>query len=345
MNFEQSLTHFIPQIETEMRRVMTPPGDTPDPFFGMFHYHLGWVDQDLKPVEASAGKRLRPLFTLLSCRAAGGNPNQALPAAVAVELVHNFSLIHDDIEDDSATRRGRATVWAIWGEPQAINAGDAMFTIARNALLELASQGVPLESVIAAADRLDRTCLTLCRGQYLDMSFENTLNVDLPAYLEMIEAKTAALLACSGYLGGLIATNDPAAAETFWQLGRALGLAFQVQDDLLGIWGEESVTGKPAADDLRRRKKTLPVIFALSNNADPALSARFRELYSAVKSTEAEIAEAIAILEQIGAKTYAEEKARDYIEQAKAALQSIDSPLKNKLALQEMAQFLIERAH
>ncbi len=344
MNFKQALTHFLPQINAEMRRLMAPPNGELDTFYGMMHYHLGWVNQTLEPVDTSVGKRLRPIFTLLACRAAGGEPEKALPAAAAVELVHNFSLIHDDIEDDSDTRRGRATVWAIWGEAQAINAGDALFVLARNALLELQLQNIPLPTILEAAQHLDQTTLTLCRGQYLDMSFEKTLSVDLDAYLEMIESKTAALLGYSGYLGGLIATDDPAQAEVFRQLGLASGLAFQIQDDLLGIWGDESVTGKPAGDDLRRRKKTLPVVFALNNHKHPQ-SARFREIYSQDALSEDDVSEAVAILESIGAKAYTEEKAKLYVEQAQTALQSIDATLENKLALQEMVHFFIDRAH
>ncbi len=342
MNFEQALAYFIPKIDAEMRRLMAPANGVLDPFFGMLHYHLGWVDEALQPAQVATGKLLRPVFTLLCCQAAGGQAEKALTAAAAVELVHNFSLIHDDIEDDSRTRRGRTTVWAIWGQPQAINAGDALFVLARHALLGLREQDVPLPTLFEALDRLDRTCLALCRGQYLDMSFEKKLSVDLQAYLEMIEGKTSALLACSGYLGGLIATNSPARSELFWQLGRALGLAFQIHDDLLGIWGQEAVTGKPAGDDLRRRKKSLPVVFALNQAGSPQ-AARFRELYAAPALAEADISEAITLLEQMGAKAYTETQARTHIDQAKLALQAIETVPENKQSLEEMAQFLIER--
>jgi geranylgeranyl diphosphate synthase type I len=344
MNFEQTSAHFIPQIEIEMRRLMAPPQEKLNPFYGMMHYHLGWLDESFNPVQVSSGKLLRPIFTLLCCQAAGGQPEKAMTAAAAVELIHNFSLIHDDIEDNSRTRRGRATVWAIWGEPQAINAGDGLFVLARNALLKLKEQGIPLITIFAGLERLDQTCLALCQGQYLDMSFEQTPTVDLAAYLEMIEGKTAALLACSGYLGGLIATNEPAKAERFWQLGRALGLAFQIQDDLLGIWGQEAVTGKPAADDLRRRKKSMPVVYALSQTGQPQ-AARFKQIYAAPRLTEAGVAEAITILEEIGARDYAEAQAKAYVETARSALQAIEADPANKASLEEMAHFLIERAH
>lgn len=344
MNFEQALTHFIPQIEAEMRRVMAPPQGELNPFYGMMHYHLGWLDETFKPTQVSSGKLLRPIFTLLSCQAAGGQPQKALTAAAAVELIHNFSLIHDDIEDNSRTRRGRSTVWAIWGEPQAINAGDGLFVLARHTLLKIKEQDVPYRTIFAALERLDQTCLALCQGQYLDMSFEQTEVVDLKAYLAMIEGKTSALLACSGYLGGLIATNDPAKADLYWQLGRALGLAFQIQDDLLGIWGEEAVTGKPAADDLRRRKKSLPVVYALSHT-DRRRTARFKEIYGTAALTEADVAEAITLLEEMGAKRYTENQAKAYVETAKSALQAIEAAPENKLSLEEMAHFLIERVH
>ncbi len=342
MNFEQSLTHFIPKIDAEMRRLLTPANGVLTPFLGMLHYHLGWVDESFQPIQTARGKLLRPIFTLLCCQAAGTRAEKALTAAAAVELIHNFSLIHDDIEDNSRTRRGRATVWAIWGEPQAINAGDALFVLARHVLLKLREQDVPLATIFDALDRLDQTCLALCQGQYLDMSFEQTLSVDLQAYLEMIEGKTAALLACAGYLGGLIATHQPVKGEIFWQLGRALGLAFQIHDDLLGIWGQEAITGKPAADDLRRRKKSMPVVFAL-NQIDNPQAARFKEIYAAPTLTEADVTEAIIILETMGAKAYTEAQAKTYIAQAKAALQAIEATPENKQSLEEMAHFLIER--
>lgn len=233
-------------------------------------------------------------------------------------------------------------MWHIWGEPQAINAGDAMFVLARNALLQLQPQGVSLPVIIEAIERLDQTCLQLCRGQYLDMSFEDTMSVSLEAYLQMIEGKTSALLACSGYLGALIATEDRDQAQAFWDLGLALGLAFQIQDDWLGIWGDESLTGKPTADDLRRRKKSLPVVYGL-NQQTPAAET-FRKLYAQAAPSEADITAAIELLDNLGAKQYTESMARRYIEQADRSLQAIET-IGDNAALQELAHFLIQRMH
>lgn len=343
MNFEEILTHFLPQIEAEMRRLMAPPDGEIDLFYGMMHYHLGWLDDKFAPVRVPAGKRLRPIFTLIACQALGGDTAKALPAAAAVELIHNFSLIHDDIQDRSATRRGRAAVWSLWGDAQGINVGDSLFVLARNALLKLQNHGVPPTTVLQAVQRLDETCLALCRGQYLDMRFEEMLTVDLEAYLAMITGKTALLLACSGYLGALVATDDSDKAETIWQLGQSLGLAFQIQDDWLGIWGDEATTGKPVADDLRWRKKSLPVVFVLSQ--ETAQANRFRQIYGADTLAESDIAELVKILEEVGAKSYTEEQAKIYVEQATAALQMIQVPAQDKAALIEMANFLVDRAY
>ncbi len=344
MEFQQAVTEFIPQIETELKQHLMPATGEPDLFWGMMLYHMGWRDAQLQPVQAPAGKRLRPVFTMLACLAENGEPAGALPAAAAVELLHNFTLIHDDIQDNSDTRRGRPTVWKLWGIPQAINVGDAMFTVARNALLRLRETGVSAETVLDAIACLDRTLLTLCRGQYLDMSFETTLSVTVETYLEMIAGKTAALLACSGYLGALIASGSGAVAEQYWQFGHALGMAFQIQDDILGIWGDSAVVGKPIGDDLRQHKKTMPVVFAL-NQPETDDTRRFRDIYRQPKLTDDMVAEAITILERIGAKNHTESEAKRYTRRAQHLLDTIGKNSDAKEALQGMLSFLLARTY
>lgn len=345
MNIQQAATKYLPRINTEMKQIMAPSNSDIDPFWGMMHFHLGWLDEELSPTTASLGKQLRPLFTVLACEAFGGNPALALPAAAAIELTHNFTLIHDDIEDNSATRRGRKTVWRLWGAPQAINAGDAMFTIARNALLRLRRHNISAETILTAMEKYDETIMALCRGQYLDMSFEQTMTVTLDAYLEMIAGKTAALLACAGYLGALIATDDARQAEKFWEFGHALGLAFQMQDDLLGIWGDAAMVGKPSGDDLRQRKKSLPVIFALNQTASQD-AARFREIYiqPAEMTSENDISEAIDLLEKLGAREYTVHQAESWVGKAGTTLAVLDFPLEKHGALQEFSDMMIKRA-
>jgi geranylgeranyl diphosphate synthase type I len=351
LSLQEALDTYLPLIEDELRACMLPPADGPPPFFGMMHYHLGWTDAQFRPAQVKAGKRLRPLFTLLTCRAAGGDPHDALPAAAAVELIHNFSLIHDDIEDQSDTRRGRATVWALWGEAQAINAGDAMFTLAHMALHHLGQRGIPPDRVTAALRALDQANLALCRGQHMDLDFENRLDVDVEAYMTMIQGKTAALLGCAGQLGPLVASPDPTLAERYRRVGEGLGLAFQIQDDLLGVWGEADVTGKPVADDIRHRKKSLPAVYVLGRQNDPGAE-RLRALYASQERTrrqdplsEAEVAEAIAILDASQARPYAEELARHHLEAALAELEAARPEPEAGAALRELAYFLIRRRY
>lgn len=342
MNLQEALQSYLPLIEDELCACMASPAHYPPTFFGMMHYHLGWMDNQLRPYQANSGKRLRPLFTLLTCQAAGGDPRDALPAAATVELIHNFSLIHDDIQDRSDTRRGRATVWKLWGEAQAINAGDAMFTLAHLALHRLVEQGLPPNRVVTAYRILDQANLALCLGQHLDLDFEDRLDVDTDAYMTMIKGKTAALLACAGQLGALVASPDSSLNEHYRQLGEGLGLAFQIQDDLLGIWGQADVTGKPIADDIRRRKKSLPVVYVLGRQNDPDAK-RLRELYAQQALSEEDVIEAVAILDGCQAKLYAEQLARQHLEMALDQLEAAKPDPEADEALKELAYFLIKR--
>ena len=342
MKLQEALDSYLPLIEEELHACMAPPPHNPLAFYGMMRYHLGWTDDQFRASQAKTGKRLRPLFTLLTCQAAGGDPHDALPASAAVELIHNFSLIHDDIQDKSDTRRGRDTVWALWGEAQAINAGDAMFTLAHLALQRLVERGLPPDRVAAAYRTLDQANLALCLGQHLDLDFENRLDVDTDAYMTMIRGKTAALLGSAGQLGALVASPDSGLAEHYRNLGEELGLAFQIQDDVLGIWGKADVTGKPVADDIRRRKKSLPVVYVLGRQNDPDAE-RLRVLYAQEALSEEDVAEAVAILDGCQARPYAEELARQHLERALMQLEAARPDPEADEALRELAQFLIKR--
>ncbi len=253
---------LAPAVETSLRQTLdTIAGAEYPELTHMLAYHLGWEGPGAGP--KAQGKRLRPMLLLLSAIAAGEDWQQFLGLASAVELVHNFSLIHDDIEDNSPLRHGRETVWKRWGIPQALNAGDLMFTIAHQAVLGTST--VLGESTALEASRLlHQTCIHLTQGQYLDMSFEQRNDVTAGDYLAMIRGKTSALFGCSIELG-VIRSNMPIriAMKSY---GVNLGMAFQVQDDLLGLWGDTSVTGKSADSDLVSRKKTYPILLALQSN-------------------------------------------------------------------------------
>lgn len=277
----------------------------------MLATHMGWEGEGAGP--QARGKRIRPLLVLLTAAACGSPWHNALPAATAVELLHNFSLIHDDIQDNSPLRRGRPTVWVTWGAPQAINAGDAMFSLAQVVLLRLTQTASP-EAAIKAVDLFNRTCIRLTEGQYLDISFEKRQYITLADYQTMIGGKTAALLAACCGLGAIAAGAAPAVQKQMETFGEQMGLAFQIIDDILGIWGDVQQTGKSHESDLVSAKKTLPVLFALEQKGS------FYEQWQAGPITPDRVAEMAALLDQCGARSYAETAARQHSQAAMAAL-------------------------
>lgn len=255
---------LIDSIESELQRQISR-FDTPrtKPFHEMLTYHMGWTGEGAGP--DATGKRIRPLLVLLSAAACGADWHSALPGAAAVELVHNFSLVHDDIQDNSAKRRGRPTTWVKWGMPMAINVGDALFVMSNQAIMEL-KKNYPTEIVLRSAEILHNTCLELTRGQFLDMSYEERNDLAVEDYWPMISGKTAALLSACCHIGALLGSAEEARQESYRAFGHYLGLAFQVQDDILGIWGDEALTGKSAASDLIEGKNSLPVLAGLGAN-------------------------------------------------------------------------------
>lgn len=265
MNGDESISlrvAMLEAIEKDLKRAIQPlQSDRYPELVKMIHYHMGWLND-----AQTGGKRIRPLIALLCCAAAGGVWQNALPAASAIEMIHSFSLIHDDIEDHSHTRRGRAALWKLWGIPQAINTGDSIFTLSRLTTQRLAKTDISPELVLEAQYTLDQACLRLTQGQHLDLAFETQEEVSVDDYLEMIEGKTSALITASSTIGAQLAESPASIIEKYRTFGHHLGLAFQVQDDILGIWGDPKKTGKPASDDLRQRKKTLPTLYGIAKS-------------------------------------------------------------------------------
>ncbi|MDY6876419.1 MAG: polyprenyl synthetase family protein [Chloroflexota bacterium] len=313
--------------------------------FGMLRYHMGWTDAAFIPCQARTGKRVRPVLCLLACEACGGDWEQALPAAAAIEFVHNFSLIHDDIEDRDATRRGRPAVWALWGEAQAINAGDVLFALTQLVLLRLSEldasslseEPVPAATVVTAARLLNRACLALTGGQYLDIGFEICDTVSVADYLTMVEGKTGALVACACEMGALVAAAPDTQREHLRAFGQHLGLAFQMRDDLLGIWGDPAVTGKPAGADIARRKKSLPILHGLEQSAE------LRALLARETLSKTDVHHATELLQETNSREYAERLAREHHDQALTALGQANLHGPAALALRELAQMLLSR--
>ncbi len=322
---------YLPAVENEMRQVVGTAPESLAGYHEMLTYHLGWTDG------ADTGKRIRPLLALLCCTAAGGDWHSALPLAAALELIHNFSLIHDDIQDRSPTRRGRPTVWAKWGVAQAINAGDAMFTLAHLAPQRLTAQGVAPATSLWVLEQLDQTCLALTRGQHLDMSFEGRPRVTVAEYQAMIEGKTGALIAASSQLGARLGGAESDRLTHFRDFGLSLGLAFQIQDDLLGAWGDEALTGKSALSDIEARKKTLPVVFGLER------SDLFAEAYARPHRPGDSPVALATTLAELGAKDYVERQA---VEMTQAALAHLDAAQPGEpagAALRELTAQLLGR--
>jgi geranylgeranyl diphosphate synthase type I len=264
-----------------------------------------------------------------------------MPAAAALELIHNFSLIHDDIEDASYERHHRPTVWKLWGQSQAINAGDAMFSLAYLALLRLKRNGIADEKISSSTEMLSAACLELCEGQYLDVEYEGRLDVSIDDYLNIAAKKTAAVLAASTSLGAYLGSEDRELVVFFHSFGKELGIAYQICDDVLGIWGKEEGTGKSAGDILRR-KKTLPVVYGLQNSRGEARK-RLHKLYSQESIEDDSIVEVTELLEQLGARHYAENLAGQYYCKALAHLDAARLDTARQASLKEAAGFLLSR--
>src|SRR5215212_8266629 len=248
---------LIADTEAEILHAISGHDASTAGVYDMIRYHLG-----LDGSGASSGKRMRPLLGLLAYASITGDHRGALPGAAAVELGHNFSLVHDDIEDGDRERRHRPTLWSMHGIPQAINAGDMLFSLSRIALHRLTDLGFSDHKVLRLMRLYDETCVALCEGQYLDMrASDSPALMSVDAYFDMIGRKTAALIAASIEAGALLATDDEAVISRFRAFGWDLGIAFQLNDDLLGIWGDEAATGKEPTD-IPRHKKTLPVLYA-----------------------------------------------------------------------------------
>jgi geranylgeranyl diphosphate synthase type I len=331
---------YLVALENELQSILIAPEPAYEMYYGMFRYHLGWVDANLMPIQTDTGKRLRPLLCLLACEATGDDWHRALPVAAAIELVHNFSLIHDDIEDQSDERRGRPAVWKVWGLAHGLNAGDGMYMLARLALDRLWQQGIAPEKCARINHVFDATTLAICQGQFLDLCFESRLDVTIEEYLQMIRGKTAALIAAALRLGAMLGTDDVQVIEAFARFGENIGLAFQMVDDILGVWGDPAVTGKSAATDILSKKKALPAIIGLNH---PQYGATLRAIYSQPQLTPDDVAHVLGLLDAMGARAHTQQRAEEYCAQALRALEASGIQHRAIRQLREMAKAMTQR--
>ncbi|QRP43398.1 polyprenyl synthetase family protein [Amycolatopsis sp. FDAARGOS 1241] len=299
-------------------------------------YHLGWTDADGTPVSGSnGGKAVRSALAVLSALAAGAPQQTGVPGAVAVELVHNFSLVHDDLMDGDTERRHRPTVWALWGAPSAILTGDAMLALAQEVVLD---SGSP--HAIAAGRLVSETTRRLIHGQVLDVQFEQRDDVTLPECVTMAAGKTGALLSASCAIGAVLAGAPAEVVGALAVFGEEIGLAFQLVDDVLGIWGDPAVTGKPVYSDLRARKKSLPVTYATTHGG-AAGDELAKWLAGGETGDEAELARVAALVESAGGREWATAEAARRVETAERAVAAIPAGPREELI--GIARFIVHR--
>ena len=321
-----------PQIETAVNELC------PELLFPV-RYHFGWQEIDGTPSSVRSGKGLRPALAILSAEAVGEPATTGALGAAAVELIHNFSLIHDDIIDGDTERRHRTTVWKAFGVNDAVISGDALHTLAFQILLL-----DPSPERVTASSRLAKATTLMLAGQAADMSFNDQPIVTFEDCVAMEAGKTGALLGCAASIGAVLSGAQKNQINALDQYGQKLGIAFQAIDDILGIWGDSEITGKPAGNDLRERKKSMPVAFTLSSNTIEA--EELKDIYN--KQTDlndAEIKRAKALIEKSGGKERTQEEAQNQLSSALKALEGAEFEDKPLEELQEITVFVHERDH
>ena len=329
------MARFRAAIDGGLRRVLALQSS---PVYDMLRYHLG-----LDAGNSSAGKALRPTLCLLVCDALGGSWAQAVPAAISLELVHNFSLIHDDIQDGDRERHHRDTVWSRWGVPQAINAGDAMFCLSSLNLRELRAH-FDDATVLEAMTILQEATREMIEGQVLDVGYEDVPEISQDDYLHMIARKTGALLRASIELGALLADAGAPARLRCRRLGEAIGRLFQIRDDMLGVWGEPLVTGKPVGADIQRKKKSMPVVMALSI-APNAVRQRLLSIYGQEALSAPDVAEVQGLFQRLEVQSGVQAMAEEAHQQALSLASTINFSDGGRAQLVSLVNFFLERDH
>lgn len=337
---DSTFANYRQLVNKELKLVMNQTGQ----LYDWMRYHLGWQDQAGQLVDSSPGKQIRSCALFTAARSIGMNDSdlaRCAPAAAAIELIHNFSLLHDDVEDRSISRRGRPTLWTFAGEAQAINTGDGMFSVARLAQHRLSEVDFAPDLVLAVIRELDITCLRLVEGQQLDIAFEERGDVSRDEYIRMAEGKTAAMFSAPFGIGAMLGGASREDVAIFSLFGKSLGLAFQMIDDVLGIWGDTRLTGKPVGDDLWTLKMTFPVIYARDHESDAGR--RFRAAYKEIPKTQVQVDYLTELLTETGAREETEREAQRQIHIGDDLLRSLSFQPNPESYIEQFSSLLIGR--
>ena len=306
--------------------------------YRMMLYQMGWMDEQGTPLPRPKSRQLRPTLCLLSCEALSGEYRQALPAAAAMELVHTFSIVHEDVQNGSLQGHERPSVWWVWGPGQAINVGDGLHSLGRMALFRLRERGLSLAKVLRAMTVLDEACLRLCEGQHMDLAFQEKLDVSLNAYLKMAEDKTGSLVSCAMELGGIVATEDERVIEAFRCCGSNLGIALHIRKDILGLWGGSQ--GGAFSTEVLNKKKSFPIV-QLLEQGDLKTKRRLGTIYFKRVLEPSDLEEILALLEEKGARESAQAAAQSYYEKAIKALEGVELSSWGLQQITELGQYIV----
>ena len=310
--------------------------------YDMLRYYMGWADETGAPTSAKTGKAVRPTLCLFGCEAVGGAVDHAVPAAVALEFVHNFSLVHDDIQDEDETRHSRKTIWAVWGKPKALVAGNVLRVVADTSLQGLIDAGLDYDRALTAGALLTESYIEMIEGQYLDLSFEGRHDIAMDDYRRMISRKTGALLRCALNIGAAVGTDDAATVAAFRECGRALGYVFQIRDDVLGVWGDAEITGKPVGADIRRKKNSYPIVYTMAA-AEGRDSETIAVIYEKPELCDADIDSILRIMDNVGVREHAQAEAQDWADTAVQALAPIELSPATRREIEDFIHFLLVR--
>ncbi len=332
LEMPQAFFKYQEPLETEMRAVM---GDRPLPLYRMMAYHLGWIDAQANPAINSTNLRILASLCMAANNAANGDASHSLPAAVATELVHNFYLIHNDLQDGNPQRNGKDALWWVWGPAQAINAGDGMHALARQSLFRLKARGFSDEAVFHAIAMLDEASLKLCEGQFMDITFQERVDVSVKSYLKMIEDRTGAMMACALKLGALTASADSRIIDAFGKAGVKLSLAYQIQQDVSGLW-RKTPEKSPAQASMLNKKKTMPVAYGMEK-AGVREKRQIGEIYLKRVLENPDIQKVTSVLETLDVRQDCIKMAEQFYKESMSLVESTGLPSEE---LKELAQYL-----